>query len=55
MINLGGNQLIPVTNAVFDGQIVGEQEQFLPYPPGDTPNYLVSCNDNALDCIKRPR
>jgi|TARA_Y100000289_G_scaffold65409_1_gene78922 hypothetical protein len=50
MINLGGNQLIPVTNAIFDGQIVGEQEQFLPYPPGDTPNSIwFPVNDNALE------
>ncbi len=36
MLNLGENNLIPIINAAFDGTIVGEVQDYLPYPPGDT-------------------
>ena len=32
MLNLGDNNLIPIVNAKYDGQIVGEMDAYLQYP-----------------------
>ena len=50
MLNLGDNNLIPIVNARFDGQIVGEVDEYLQYPIGDTDGTIFfPVNDRALE------
>ena len=50
MVNLGGNELIPIVNARFDGQIIGQEQGYLPYPPGDTPGSIwFPVSSNGLE------
>jgi len=50
MVNLGNNQLIPIVNAQFDGQIVGEVDAYLQYPIGDTEGTIFfPVDDRALE------
>ena len=50
LLNLGQNNLIPVINAKFNGQIQGEVTDFLPYPVGDEPGSIFfPVEDRALE------
>ena len=50
MLNLGDNNLIPIVNAKYDGQIVGEMDAYLQYPIGDTEGTIFfPVNDRALE------